>query len=83
MQTKTVRKVLNKKLTDWVNSISSIELQQSIKRDTIVTGGSIVSLLMGEKVNDYDIYFKTQETALAVAQYYVAEFAKKNPGYTY
>lgn len=82
MQVKTIRKVLDKKLNDWVNSIRSIELQQLIKRDTIVTGGSIVSLLMGEKVNDYDIYFKTQETALAVAEYYVAEFAKKNPGYT-
>ena len=82
MQVKTIRKVLDKKLNDWVNSISSIELQQLIKRDTIVTGGSIVSLLMGEKVNDYDIYFKTQETALAVAEYYVAEFAKKNPSYT-
>jgi hypothetical protein len=29
---------------------------------------------MGEKINDYDYYFRTQETALAVAKYYVSVF---------
>ena len=31
-------------------------------------------MLLGEQVNDYDVYFRDRETALAVANYYVARF---------
>ena len=44
-----------------------------------MSGGAIASMLANEKVNDYDIYFKTKETTLAVAKYYVEVF-NKNQG---
>jgi hypothetical protein len=44
-----------------------------------VTGGAIVSLLTGEKVNDFDVYFKTKEAAKVVANYYVDQFRKNPP----
>ncbi len=35
-------------------------------------------MLLKEPVNDYDLYFKNRETALAIANYYVARFHAKN-----
>ena len=41
-------------------------------QNTIVSGGAIASMLLGEKPNDYDLYFRDNATALAVAKYYAA-----------
>lgn len=79
MKSKGIKTVLQKKLTDWVKSIDSEELQKRIKSDTIITGGSIVSLLTNEQVNDYDIYFRTYDTALAVANYYIDKYKALHP----
>lgn len=59
------------KLDEWVDTIDDVFVQAAIRRDAIVTGGSIVSLLLGERINDFDIYFKTKSTTLMVANYYV------------
>jgi len=74
MQAKTIRKILRSKLEDWLESITDQSLVGDIKRDVIVTGGSITSMLLGEKINDYDVYFKTKETTKKVADYYVSKF---------
>jgi hypothetical protein len=78
MQAKTIRKILRSKLEDWLASITDQSLVGDIKRDVIVTGGSITSMLLGEKVNDYDVYFKTKETTKKVAEYYVSKFNSIN-----
>lgn len=69
---------LNAKLKEWTNSIKDDKVRELAKRDSIVTGGSIASMLLGEKINDFDIYFKTMETAKAIAEYYVQKFNEKN-----
>ena len=74
---KTIKRVIRSKVTEWINSISDKEVQRLAKRDTLVTGGAIASLLMGNAPKDFDVYFKTQETALAVAKYYVAQFQEE------
>lgn len=78
MQNKTIKKVLGKKLEEWLHSIDDIDVQSAARKDVIVTGGSIVSLIMGDKVNDYDVYFRTKETTRIVAQYYVDKFNSQN-----
>ena len=77
MKTKTIKAVLRKKIDDWIASIEDPELIERLRKYTIVTGGAIASMLLREPVNDYDIYFRTRETALAVAQYYVSRFERK------
>lgn len=77
MQPKTIKSILRKKLQSWCDSIPDKNLVRLINRDTICTGGAIVSLLQNENPNDFDFYFKTKETALAVAEYYVALFKKQ------
>lgn len=74
MKAKTIRSVLKKVIGAWTNSIEDEETRQLVEENTIVTGGCIASMLLGEKINDYDIYFRTQDTALAVARYYVGKF---------
>jgi len=78
MKKKTIRSVLNKKFNLFLESIEDKEVQQLVAENTIITGGCIVSMLLKEKVNDYDLYFRNRETALAVARYYVDKF-KENP----
>lgn len=78
MQDKTIIKVLNKKIEDWLITIDDEELKKKIKQDVIVTGGSITSMILGETINDFDIYFRTKETTLKVAKYYVGKFNIKN-----
>lgn len=71
---KTIKQVMQTKIEDWCSNIDDKDLVRDIKRDTIVTGGSITSMLLGEKINDFDIYFRTKETTRKVAEYYVQKF---------
>lgn len=77
---KSIKKILDYKLKDWLKSIKDPRVQKLASLHTIVTGGCISSMLLGEEVKDFDIYFTTRETALAVAKYYVKEFNELNPG---
>ncbi len=71
MNGKNLKKALNAKLEDWVKSIDDAEIKVLVKNNVIITGGAIVSLLTGEKVHDYDCYFKTKDSLVKVAEYYV------------
>lgn len=73
-----IKKELKAKITDWIESIEDESVRELIKKHTIVTGGSIASMLLGEKVNDYDVYFRNIETAEAVSNYYVHKFCNAN-----
>ena len=71
MNAKNIKKHLNTKLRDWISSIDDDTVKQAIKENSIITGGALVSLLSGEPVHDYDVYFRTKETVITVAKYYV------------
>lgn len=74
LQAKTIKAVLRKKVNQWAASITDPEVKKLVLRDTICTGGAIASMLLGEPVNDYDLYLKTKEAVLAVCGYYIKEF---------
>lgn len=74
MKAKTIKSVLRKKIDDWIASIDDEAVRGSCRRDTIVTGGAIASMLLRETVNDFDVYFRTKETAASVANYYLRQF---------
>ena len=73
-----IRIELKKKIEDWINSIEDEELRQLVAKNTIVTGGAIASMLLGERPNDYDVYMKTKEAAKRLAIYYVSKFRELN-----
>jgi len=70
MKQKTIEKILQKKISQWIDTIDDSNVKQLAKENTIVTGGSIASMLLNEKVNDIDIYFRNIETVKAIADYY-------------
>lgn len=74
---KTIRKVLATKIEDWLSSIEDQGVRAVARQNVIVTGGAIVSMLLGEPIKDFDIYFKTKAAALVVSRYYVEKFKEK------
>lgn len=70
---KTIVNNITTKVDAWCKSITDAALVEKIKKDYILTGGAIASMLHGELPNDYDIYFRNQETAIEVAKYYVGK----------
>lgn len=74
MNSKNIKKLLNAKLNRWLENIDDEAIKKIVKNNTIITGGALVSLLTGQEVNDYDVYFKTREATLEVAQYYAKKF---------
>jgi hypothetical protein len=75
MKTKTITTVIDKKITEWLESITDEGLRKEAKRDLIVTGGCIASMFLKENVNDFDLYFKTKSTVLKISKYYVDKIA--------
>jgi hypothetical protein len=76
MNSKNIKKSLNAKMEDWLKHVDNPEVERIIRDNAIITGGAIVSLLIGEEVHDYDVYFRTKESCLEVAKYYVDKFNK-------
>lgn len=74
MKAKTIKAVLSKKLRAWIETIDDPHLQRMVENNTIVTGGCIASMLLREKVNDIDVYFRDYWTAYSVARYYTEKF---------
>lgn len=78
MKLKHVKSILTRKIDHWIKNIDDNNIKYIIKNNAIISGGAITSLIMGTKVNDYDVYFKTTDAAYQVAQYYIEKF-KNNP----
>ena len=71
---KNIKKSLNAKMKDWLKNVDNDDIKKSIMENAIITGGSIVSMLNNEEVNDYDVYFRTQDAVIKITNYYVAKF---------
>ncbi|MCP3675742.1 MAG: hypothetical protein GY829_14915, partial [Gammaproteobacteria bacterium] len=65
-------------MSEWLKSIKDDDVREIAAEDAIITGGAIASMLLGEQVNDFDIYFRTKKTTKIVAEYYVRQFNKKH-----
>lgn len=77
MKAKTIKQHLRQKIDEWIFSVEDATVQEILRKNVIVTGGCIASMLLREKVNDYDVYLKSREACLAVAKYYISRFHPK------
>jgi hypothetical protein len=77
-QEKTVRRILRKKIDSWLDSLPE-EMRDMVEDDVICTGGAPASMLLGEEVKDFDLYFKSPDVCEKVARHYVARFLKHHP----
>jgi hypothetical protein len=74
LKSKTIKSVLRRKIDAWLETIDDEILRETCRKEAIVTGGCIASMLLGEEVNDFDIYFRTKATVKKVADYYLLKF---------
>jgi hypothetical protein len=83
MKKKTINAVITKKFNEWLETIDDEEVYKLVKKNTVITGGSIASMINNEKVNDYDVYFTNLGTTVAVAKYYIKKFKEQVPDSPY
>jgi len=74
MNKRVIKAVLTKKFNEWVASIKDEKVKELVKNSSIITGGAITSLLQGQDVNDFDIYFTNFDTTYQVSRYYIKQF---------
>jgi len=79
MKKKTINAVITKKFDQWLETITDEEVKKLVKKNTVITGGCIASMINNEEISDFDVYFTNQETVLKVANHYIAEFRKAKP----
>lgn len=73
MQVKTIQKIIESKLTEWLTTITDNNLAKDVKNNLLVSGGSIASMLMNEPVNDYDVYLMDMDVCRRLARYYTKD----------
>jgi hypothetical protein len=77
MKAKSIKSIIRRKVDGWLDTIEDKDLKDKLKQGVIVTGGAIASMLVGEPINDFDIYFRNHDLTLAVAKYCLARFKPK------
>lgn len=74
MQIKTISKVVRNKLNEWIDTITDETLQKELRKNVLVSGGCITSMLLGEDVNDYDVYINDIDVLKKLCKYYTKPF---------
>lgn len=69
MNRKRIYSIINDKLCDYIKSLPQ-DLRKEVKESIIVTGGCITSMLLNEKINDFDIYFNNPDTIIKLLNHY-------------
>jgi hypothetical protein len=74
MKKKIIKKTLDAIHKNLCKTITDEKVRELVEDNTIITGGCIPSMLLKEKVNDFDMYFRDKETVLAITNYYINKF---------
>ena len=77
MKTKTIAKTIKAKVNDWLATLPE-DIQNYVGTKVVITGGCIASMLLKEKVNDYDMYFKNIKAAILVSRHYCNTWIEEN-----
>ena len=75
MQIKTVRNNIKNKMEEWLLTITDGELRGKVRKNILVSGGSITSMLLKEEVNDYDVYINDMDVLIDLAKYYTKGYS--------
>lgn len=74
MQIKTIQKTIANKMNEWLETIKDESLRKKVKSNLLVSGGSITSMFLNEKINDFDIYIKDMDVLKKLTEYYSRGF---------
>ena len=73
-----IKRELDNFIVDWLSTIDNEAVRHRAEKNVIITGGCIASMLLGEKINDFDVYFRDQTTTKMIAEYYCEKFRSLN-----
>jgi len=73
MQIKSIQKAVRVKMTEWLATIKDEILAKELRKNILVSGGSICSMLQKTKVNDFDVYIKDRVVLMALVKYYTKD----------
>lgn len=76
MKSKTIKKIIQSKIEKWADSVNDPEVKKIIENNTILTGGSIASMLLNEKVNDFDFYLDSKDAVKKITEYYTKNISE-------
>jgi hypothetical protein len=65
-----ISNILDNVVNQWLASIDDEGLRNRFAENVLLAGGSIGSLIRNETPNDYDIFFRNQNTVNLVSDYY-------------
>ena len=65
-----ISNILDDVVNQWLDSIDDEGLRNTFAENVLVAGGSIGSLIRNETPNDYDLFFRNQETVNLISNYY-------------
>ncbi len=73
MQIKTIQRNIKNKMEEWLSTITDATLRKEVQENFLVSGGCIASMLLGEAINDYDVYLQKQDVLADLARYYTKD----------
>jgi len=68
-----IKKKLRSVVFDLIESVDDMKVKNAISQSVMIMGGSIASMLLGETVNDYDLYFTNVHDAKTIINYYLKD----------
>lgn len=74
MKARNIKSVCRNKILDLCEHIDNEDVAKAVRDNAIITGGAIASMLLGEEVKDFDVYFRTRAATLLIAKYFVDRF---------
>lgn len=76
MQAKTIKRIIVTKIEEWLATITDERLRLDVKKNLILSGGSITNMYLNETVNDYDIYIQDISVLKRLVTYYIRTIYK-------
>lgn len=77
MKGKTIKGIIRRKIDSWLATVEDENLRKVLEKNVIVTGGCIASMLLGDKISDFDVYLRTHDAVKATADYYLMKFQER------
>lgn len=74
MQSKTIKKAIQSKLEQWLDTVTDQSLRDDLKNSVLVSGGCITSMYLDLPVSDYDVYIMDRSVLLRLVNYYTEPF---------
>lgn len=74
MQIKTISKIISSKMEEWLETITDEKLRKKVRKNLLVSGWCITSMLLKEDINDFDVYIEEMKVLKDLVEYYTKPF---------